>query len=805
MKNKLLLSNLRAIKSSYKTFISLMCISLLGVGFFVGIKTTAPDMIYTFDKYYDDLNVYDVKITSTVGFSDNNIEAIKEINDIKDIKLVNNKDEIIKANDKEYAVKFIEINDDINKIEITKGKKPQNKDEIVVEENLLKENNLTIGDYIELSNQKLKIVGIVKSPLYFSVYRDSTTIGNGKIDYYAYTISDFFNESTSTDLYITVDDCKNLTTDSSEYNEKVNAVIKEIEKIKENEELERFNELKNFGLINDQSLVKWYVFSRDDNYAYSNFISSATNIKKIGNIFPLVFYVIAVLISLISMTRMVEDDRSEVGTLKSLGFSNLKIVSKYLIYALSATIIGGIIGIFIGVNTLPVIVWDIYKVMFDLPSIIITYNFNYIVLGLAITTLCITIATIYSTYKMLKEEPANLMRPKAPKSGKRVLLERIGLIWNHLNFSNKISVRNIFRYKSRVMAMIFGITGCTALILAGFGLKDSIKDITDKQYNEIFKYNMIVTVNDKSTSNLKEQLSDNKDIDLIVLAKIDSVTISKNDKEYDVTTMISEDDNFNKLIKLKQTNSDKEITLKNDKIVISAKLAKLLNVKKGNKVNLKRNNKEYTFVVQEITENYFEHYVYMTKNTYEKYFEEFDNNSLLIKTNDLNDKEEQDLQELINNLSYGANITNTSEIVDTLNDTIKSLDSVVFILIVSSAMLAFVVLYNLANINIIERKREIATLKVLGFYDYEVDSYIIKETIILTIIGIILGLISGLYLCYFIISSCETDNLMFLRNIEIPSYVISTIITISFTLLVNILTHFNLKKIDMIDSLKNVE
>ena len=805
MKNKLLLSNLRAIKSSYKTFISLMCISLLGVGFFVGIKTTAPDMIYTFDKYYDDLNVYDVKITSTVGFSDNNIEAIKEINDIKDIEFVNNKDKIIKANDKEYAVKFIEINDDINKIEITKGKKPQNKDEIVVEENLLKENNLTIGDYTEIGNQKLKIVGIVKSPLYFSVYRDSTTIGNGKIDYYAYTISDFFNESTSTDLYITVDDCKKLTTDSEEYNEKVNDVIKEIEKIKENEELERFNELKSFGLINDQSLVKWYVFSRDDNYAYSNFISSATNIKKIGNIFPLVFYVIAVLISLISMTRMVEDDRSEVGTLKSLGFSNLKIVSKYLIYALSATIIGGIIGIFIGINTLPVIVWDIYKVMFDLPSIIITYNFNYIVLGLAITTLCITIATIYSTYKMLKEEPANLMRPKAPKSGKRVLLERIGLIWNHLNFSNKISVRNIFRYKSRVMAMIFGITGCTALILAGFGLKDSIKDITDKQYNEIFKYNMIVTVNDKSTSNLKEQLSDNKDIDLIALAKIDSVTISKNDKEYDVTTMISEDDNFNKLIKLKQTNSDKKITLKDDKIVISAKLSKLLNVRKGNKVNLKRNNKEYTFVVQEITENYFEHYVYMTKNTYEKYFEEFDNNSLLIKTNDLNDKEEQELQELINNLSYGANITNTSEIVDTLNDTIKSLDSVVFILIVSSAMLAFVVLYNLANINIIERKREIATLKVLGFYDYEVDSYIIKETIILTIIGIILGLISGLYLCYFIISSCETDNLMFLRNIEVPSYIISTIITISFTLLVNILTHFNLKKIDMIDSLKNVE
>ena len=805
MKNKLLLSNIRAIKSSYKTFISLMCISLLGVGFFVGIKTTAPDMIYTFDKYYDDLNVYDVKITSTVGFSDNNIEAIKEINDIKDIKIVNNKDEIIKANDKEYAVKFIEINDDINKIEITKGKKPQNKDEIVVEENLLKENNLTIGDYIEIGNQKIQIVGIVKSPLYFSVYRDSTTIGNGKIDYYAYTISDFFNESTSTDLYITVDDCKDLTTDSEEYNEKVNDIIKEIEKIKENEELERFNELKSFGLINDQSLVKWYVFSRDDNYAYSNFISSATNIKKIGNIFPLVFYVIAVLISLISMTRMVEDDRSEVGTLKSLGFSNFKIVSKYLIYALSATIIGGIIGIFIGVNTLPVIVWDIYKVMFNLPSIIITYNFNYIVLGLAITTLCITVATIYSTYKMLKEEPANLMRPKAPKSGKRVLLERIGLIWNHLNFSNKISVRNIFRYKSRVMAMIFGITGCTALILAGFGLKDSIKDITDKQYNEIFKYNMIVTVNDKSTSNLKEQLSDNKDIDLIALAKIDSVTISKNDKEYDVTTMISEDDNFNKLIKLKQTNSDKKITLKDDKIVISAKLAKLLNVKKGNKVNLKRNNKEYTFVVQEITENYFEHYVYMTKNTYEKYFEEFDNNSLLIKTNDLNDKEEQELQELINNLSYGTNITNTSEIVDTLNDTIKSLDSVVFILIVSSAMLAFVVLYNLANINIIERKREIATLKVLGFYDYEVDSYIIKETIILTIIGIILGLISGLYLCYFIISSCETDNLMFLRNIEIPSYVISTIITISFTLLVNILTHFNLKKIDMIDSLKNVE
>ena len=805
MKNKLLLSNIRAIKSSYKTFISLMCISLLGVGFFVGIKTTAPDMIYTFDNYYDDLNVYDVKITSTVGFSDNNIEEIKKIKEIKNTTLVYNKDRIIKINDSEFALKFIEITDDINKIEIIDGRKPKNKDEIVVEENLLIENNLNIGDYIDYNNQNLILVGTVKSPLYFSVYRDSTTIGNGKIDYYAYSTSDFFNESDNSDLYIVVEGCKNLITNSDEYNKKIDNVVNKIKNIKYNEEEERFEELRTFGLLNERDLVKWYVFSRDDNYAYSNFISSATNIKKIGNVFPIVFYVIAILISLISMTRMVEDDRSEVGTLKSLGFSSLKIVNKYLIYALSATIVGGIIGIFIGVNTIPVIIWDIYKVMFDLPSLIITYDLNYIILGLAITTLCITAATLNSTYKMLKEEPANLMRPKAPKSGKRVLLERIGLIWNHLNFSNKITVRNIFRYKSRVLAMIFGITGCTALILAGFGLKDSIKDITDKQYKDIFKYDMIVTVNGTSANSLKKQLNNNKNINLIALTKIDSVTVNKKDKEYDATTIISGDDNFNKLIKLKQTNSDKEITLKDDKIVISAKLSKLLNVKKGSKVILKKDNKEYSFVIQEITENYFEHYVYMTKNTYEKYFEEFDNNSLLIKTNDLNDKEEQELQELINNLSYGANITNTSEIVDTLNDTIKSLDSVVFILIVSSAMLAFVVLYNLANINIIERKREIATLKVLGFYDYEVDSYIIKETIILTIIGIILGLISGLYLCYFIISSCETDNLMFLRNIEVSSYVISTIITISFTLLVNVLTHFNLKKIDMIDSLKNVE
>ena len=816
MKNKLRLSNIRDIKSTFKRFISLTCMSLLGVGFFVGIKITSPDMLVTIDDYLDDRNVYDLKITSTLGFNDDNIKAIEELKSVDQVELIHSKDQVAIIDKEEYAIKFIEVHSKMNKITITKGRLPQKKNEIVVEQALLTNQKLKVGDTITMDDdQEYQIVGVAESPLYFSYYRDTTTVGNGKINYYAYANEDFFDKTSIEEIYLTVEGAKELETSSDEYVDKIEKVEKEIEDITEEQQENRYQEVYGTYLsnpmINTDTLnltpVKWYTNSRENNSAYNDFINATDNLKQIGNVFPLVFYVIAVLVSLITMTRMVEDDRSDIGTLKSLGFNNLSIISKYVNYALVTTILGGIIGIAIGTTVLPMIIWDIYGIMFTLPPIHLGFKLLYTTLGIVITALCIGLSTIYAAIKVLKETPANLMRPKAPKAGRRVLLERISIIWRHLKFSNKITVRNIFRYKSRVLASILGTAGCTALILAGFGLKDSIQDISKNQFNNVFLYDaMISFTNTDNVSKLKTTLEDQADVQDVVQTRIDSFVIVKDEKEYATNVIVEGEDSLDTMIQLNDVNNqNKQIHLKEGEIILSEKLAKLADIKPEDTITIKKNNKEYRFKVQAIVENYIDHYTYMTKQTYENEFGDYEDNSLLLTYNYLNEQEEKKLNTDIMNQSEGAIITTSRDIKNTVDDMMSSLDSVVFILIVSSACLAFVVLYNLANINIIERKREIATLKVLGFYHREVDSYIIKESILLNIIGIALGLAAGLYLCFYIISTCETDNMMFTRHINIESYILSACITAIFVIIVSIFTHYQLKKIDMIESLKSVE
>lgn len=815
MKNKLRLSNFRDVKTTYKRFLSLLCMSLLGVGFFVGIKIASPDMLTTIDNYLDDRNVYDLKITSTLGFNNENIEAIKKLDNVKDVELIHSLDQIAVLNNEEYAIKFIETNEKINQITITDGKMPSKKNEIVVEKGLLTDQKLKIGDTLTMKDEmQYKIVGVVESPIYFSYYRDTTTIGNGKINYYAYAIEDFFNETSTQEIYLTVTDAKNLTTSSDSYLQLVEEVEEQIDDIKEEQQENRYQEIYELYLNqtitentnNEITPVKWYIQTRENNSAYNDFINATENLKKIGNVFPLVFYIIAILISLITMRRMVEDDRNDIGTLKSLGFNNYSIINKYLTYAMSATILGGLIGITIGSTALPMIIWNIYKIMFTLPELHLQFDLYYISLGLIITILCIGLSTIYAVFNVLKESPASLMRPKAPKSGKRVLLERINFIWRHLNFSNKITIRNIFRYKSRVLANILGTAGCTALILAGFGLKDSIQDISKNQFNNVFLYDATISFTDTdNVDKLKTTLLNRDDVSNVIKVRIDSFTISKDNKEYATNVIIQGDESFKEMIHLNDSETNQPITLKNDEIVLSEKITKLLDIKVGEEITIKKDNQEYHLKVQAIAENYIDHYAYMNKNTYEKYFETYLDNSLLLTNNNLNNQEEKELNTFITDQSQGAIITTSTDIINNVDDMMSFLDSVVFILIVSSACLAFVVLYNLANINIIERKREIATLKVLGFYPKEVDNYIIKESVLLNIVGIALGLIIGLYLCFYIISTCETDNMMFTRHINLTSYLISTAITLLFVIIVNIFTHANLKKINMIESLKNVE
>lgn len=821
MKNKLLKHIFMKIKDNYKRFLSLLCMALLGVGFYAGIQVASPDMLKTLDNFYDENNVYDLEIVSNLGLTKDDVKELSRVNNVEKVVGTYSKDVYLNINNKQYVLKLIGLNNKMNNIYIETGRLPQNDNEIVVEKTLLEDNKLKINDSINIENNNYKIVGTMISPLYFSNERPSATLGNGKVNYLIYLNENNIKQDVYTNVYLNVKAAKDEETNSKEYKKNIEKVIRNIEKIKKDRELVRYDEL--YGDIIKQAetynvpldkttltIPKWYILDRTDNNSYKELINASDNLKQLGNVFPIIFFCIAILVSLISMMRMIEEDRTENGTLKSLGFNNFQITSKYIIYSLLATIIGGFLGIVIGSILIPRVVWNAYKTMFTIPKFICEIDTSSNIIGLLICIICICGTAIFVCIKNLKEVPANLMRPKAPKTGKKIFLERVTFIWKKLKFSNKITIRNIFRYKTRVLTTIIGIAGCTALILTGFGLRDSIKGIINYQFTNIFKYDKMLMLNDTANQKvLKEELLENSKVKKLVETNVNNIKVSYNNEEQEVIMIVPNDKKeLRKVINLIDIENEKNtnLDLKDNTCIISEKTSKLLNIKEGDKITIiDDSNKKHQVKVDKIVKNYINQYLYLSKMTYENIFGNYKINSYLIKLNDISSKEKNNFDEEYISKSEITSIVNNSDMQKTMKDILRSIDSVVAILIVAAAVLAFVVLYNLSNINISERKREIATLKVLGFYPSEVDRYVTRETIILTAIGITLGLLSGSYLCHYIISTCEPDYIMFDRRVDTISYILSALITIIFTIVVNIVTHYNLKKINMVSSLKNVE
>ncbi len=561
--------------------------------------------------------------------------------------------------------------------------------------------------------------------------------------------------------------------------------------------------------IDKIEVAKWYILDRNDNTGYDSVIQAITSITNLSKVFPVVFYIIAILISLTSMTRMVEEERIEIGTLKALGYTNAKIMFKYILYAVLASVIGGAIGMYIGFKVLPNIIWMMYSLLYYLPSFEAKFRFIYGLIGIVIAFICIGGATFIVSHKELKNMPSVLMRPKAPKNGKRVILERIAFLWRRLKFSQKVTIRNLFRYKKRVTMTIIGIAGCTALVLAGFGLRDSIVDIVHNQYEEINQYDISVTINtNEDNSKLMDYLKKDDRVKENVETNMQTGKLKFNGEKKDIKLTIPEEkEAFYKVINLIDKKTKEKVELSDDGIIVTDKLAGLIDANVGDIVTIIDNNDiEYSLKIDGIVENYVDHYVYLSKDLYEKEMNQtYETNMLLINTGDISEEEKEELTSNIVYYKEVSAINLVSNLITIVEDMLSSLDYVVIVLIVSAALLAFVVLYNLANVNISERKREIATLKVLGFYDNEVDNYINKESIILTIIGIGLGLIAGYFLTSFLITTCEIEMLRFVRKIAISSYIYAIIITSVFTFIVNKIIHFILKKIDMIDSLKSIE
>ena len=1051
-----------------KRFISIMLMALLGVGFFAGLVASGPDMRDSLDKFLDDTNTYDINIVSTLGLTNEDVDEIKKIKNTENVHGIYSKDISFKTDDKEFIFKAIEYSEKINTPILLDGKLPENNNECVVEQDFLIDSGFKIGDNIEIDEDdelkanSFKIVGSVKSPIYVSMERGTTSLGDGTIDYYLYLNKDVFDMDYYPNIYLNVNSAKIEKITTNKYNELVENVYKDIENIKEERETQRYNnikeeaseklqesideyekgkkegeeelkkakdkiedsekeiknaeneletgktkakkeisnakaeisssenklkksekeyeeglekyskgvkeynsnksklessldvlndnlkklkdlkeeiekqialiedEIKNGNLENEDKLVllknqlsdlnsnikeiesnknkinnelssaekelnktkkaldsakkeidngykelekgkkelssresslnnqfakaekeiedgkkeiedaketlekeekkfneeikdaekeiedakediegikegKWYIFDREDDTGFSSFIDSINSMNNIATLFPIIFYLVAILISSTSMSRMVEEERGDIGTLKALGYSNLRIINKYIAYSLLSTVLGGIIGMFIGFILIPTVVWENYSIIYYLPEFYPKLRFSYGILGTVIAVICITGSTVHSAYKELKDEPSSLMRPKSPKMGKKVILEKIPFIWKRLNFSSKTTVRNVFRYKKRALMTIIGISGCTALILAGFGLRDSIKDIAEYQYGRVFEYDLVVSLN-KEDEELVNLVKNSDIVESVSLTDSLSGSISAEGIKRDTSIIVVENtEDFKNIANLRDIDSGNIIDLSNEGVLISDKLASLLEIEKGENITLTdSDNNEFEYKVLGIVENYIGHYVYINKDLYESKENDFNINTLFIKYKEGNNDNEAFEEMLLDDNSV-TSITVVENSLEHVRDLLKSLDLVVMILIVSSALLAFVVLYNLANVNISERVREIATLKVLGFYDKEVDNYINRESIILTCIGIVIGLIAGVFLTGFVISTCETENMRFARNILLHSYIYSILITSVFSIIVNFATHFVLKKINMVESLKSIE
>lgn len=893
---------IRNIKGSLGRFFAIMAIVAIGVAFFAGVTASSGDMKHSSDSYYDEYNMNDIRILSSIGFTSQDIEAVSKVYGVKAVYKTNTHDVLVDYDGRENVAHISGIpvgkasDDDsyINQLRIKEGRLPQNDKECVVKYEDTRK-SMQVGDVISFKsgteddiNDTFKdteytVVGIVYTPCYVSYDLGSSGIGNGHINYCIYVGDDEFKNNYYTECYAVIDGAKDMDTYSDEYKklidkyaDDIKAISKErldirkqtvideytrakadkkeelLETIKKNVEdsiteqyqayypgmdvssmiapyvktaYEKAVAQFDFDAVNaeydkkmnetlaDSDSWEWYVLTRESSYSFRDYESSANRMKAIATVFPLFFIIVAGLVCLTTMTRMVEEERGLIGTYKALGYGKATIALKYVIYAFLASLTGAVIGCAAGLRLFPYIIYESWNIIYQMPAIKYASHTILSVVAVASLILVTLIATLYSCYNELSEVPSALMRPKAPKNGKKILLEHT-FIWKHLSFTKKVTMRNIFLYKKRFFMTVIGIAGCGALITAGFGIKDSVQSIIDNQYGQIIHYDNILVFNKNADSDARNNLSDKISSDeyykssLMDYAYTAEVKIPGSADDYSTEiTVVNDTSAYMDYVTFRTRRSKKTIELDDSGVIISEKLAKDLNVKEGDNVLIHdEDNKQATVKVSGVMEMYINNYIFMTSEYYSQVFGYTpDNNRILgILTSD-----GEDIQSVIGDRYLTDNnvksLTFVKANITRFENMIQSLDLVTWVLIISAGMLAFVVLYNLTNVNISERIREIATIKVLGFYDREVGEYVYRENIILTLIGGVFGLLLGMALHAYIMTTIELDGVMFGTKINISSFLISYGITILFSLLINIFMYPSLKKIPMVESLKSVE
>lgn len=812
MKTALLKEFFRTLRLTMNRFFAIAIMVGLGVAFFAGLRATQPDMELSVNRWYEETNFFDLWIKSDRGITK---DEVKMIQDAKNVLKVDEgySDQMYALIEGERSATWVySVPSKVNQLKIKEGRLPKSSKECFADSKLKEQSDLKIGDWVEfetgenaamqsIKKQAYQIVGFGDTPLYLTADRGSSTIGNGKVDYFFFLPKEDFTSLVMTDIYVQMKGLKDEAAYQAGYEDQIKEYSAEMKKLLKE---------SNFN-GSDLAEKNWFVLSRKENASYVEYGSDAERIGAIGKVFPIIFFLVAALVALTTMTRMVEEERNQIGTLKAMGYSNFSISAKYFWYALLASGMGSLLGLLAGQKVLPAIIMSAYQTLYQyLPYMLTPVSIWFSLYAVLAAIACTTLATAAACYKELLMMPAELMRPQSPKPGKRVLLERVGFVWKKLDFTGKATIRNLFRYKKRLFMTLFGIAGSTALLLVGFGVRDAILKVKTTQYSEIIKYDTEIAVDELKNQDweVEKALSEDERIEGWIAIQKTNVVVRANGEKQEISMIVPETLNqFNNYIALRQRKNGNKIQLSENGVVITEKLARLLDVKKGDSIQVKEGEHLAKKVkIDGITENYFMNYIYSSREYYatvmktEPVFMDY-----WIHLTESSEKSRDTFGADYLKYSSVKGVQFTQKANEKIAEMLKTMGGVIWVLVASAGLLALVVLYNLNNINVTERKRELSTLKVLGFYDREVSAYLLRENVILTLLGILIGYVFGFLLTRFVVSTAEVDVLMFGRQIRIISYLLSGLITFFFTALVNIIMHFSLKRIHMLESLKSVE
>ncbi len=846
---------LRTIKDTFGRFAAMFAIVALGVGFLVGLMSSTPDMRYSFDKYLDSSAMYDVRVLGDMGLTDDDLTAIRSLEGVQTVQAGYLADVQMSASkDTEYTARLHSLSlksgeNTINIPQLSSGRLPEKAGECVVVNIPSVESDVQIGDKLTvnkdnknlsdiLNTTEYTVVGFADYCQYFSAEKEYTNIGSGTLDLFLLVPDTSFATDFYTDVYISVEGASALTSLTGKYQALVDETATRVNAIAGERSLVRHDELtaqaekalaeaaaeyaaangitdaSQAGLeakVPEIAVPQWHVYTRADNTSYSSIEANIDKVNAIAKVFPFFFFLVAALVCLTTMTRMVEDERLQIGTMKALGYSRSAIMGKYLLYAFSASALGSAVGVAFGYRLFPTVIWNAYTMNYALPNFYCPLNWGFALATSAAAILLTLLVTFFACRSTLKEEPAALMIFKAPQPGKRVFLERITPIWSRLKFTHKVTARNIFRYKKRFLMTTIGIAGCTALILTGFGLRDSFSDIADRQFGTLNTYDIMVPISDEANFENAELSAILKDIEKVegsTKINYEAIDASNGDKSLEISTFIPESaSDLDGYVNFRNRASGKTLSFESGSVIITEKASELLDVKVGDKLELTDSDgNSGLFKVSGISENYVGNYIYMDSATYtEGMGQTVNNNMLLIRLTESGLASEAEIGKSL--LTTGAvdGISYISDAKDAVSRGLGKMGTIVAAVILSAGALALVVLYNLTNINISERVKEIATIKVLGFTDHEVNAYINREAILLAAIGTVFGLVLGVFLHRYIMGCAEMENMMFGRTVRAISFVYSAGLTMAFSLLIDLIMEKKLRNISMVESMKAPE